>query len=50
MKKIAELPNQNLIRNSDAFMSKGGKVDTEKEFVQIDNSIKQATSTFQLNY
>ena len=33
MKKVAELSNQNLIRNSDVFMSKGGKVDPEKEFV-----------------
>ena len=31
-------------------MSKGGKVDTEKEFVWIDNSTKQAASKFQLNY
>ena len=50
MKKIAQLSNQNLIRNSDAFISNGGKVDTEKEFVWIDDSIKQATAKFQLNY
>ena len=50
MKKVAELSNQNLIRNSDVFMSKGGKVDPEKEFVWIDDSIKQAASKFQLNY
>ena len=50
MKKVAELSNQNLVRNSDAFMSKGGKVDSEKEFVWIDDSIKQATAKFQLNY
>ena len=50
MKKVAELSNQNFVRNSDAFMSKGGKVDTDKEFVWIDNSIKQATSKFPLNY
>ena len=50
MKKVAELSNQNFVRNSDAFMSKGGKVDTGKEFVWIDDSIKQATSKFQLNY
>ena len=50
MKKIAELFNQNLVRNSDSFMSKGRKVDTEKEFVWIDNSIKQVASKFQLNY
>ena len=50
IKKIAELSNQNLVRNSDAFMSKGGKIDTEKEYVWIDESIKQATAKFQLNY
>ena len=50
MKKIAELSNQNIIRNSDSFISKGGKVDADKEFVWIDDSIKQATSKFQLNY
>ena len=50
MKKVGELSNQNLVRSSDAFMSKGGKVDTDKEFVWIDDSIKQATSRFQLNY
>ena len=50
MKKVAELSNQNLVRNSDAFMSKGGKGDSEKEFVWIDDSIKQATAKFQLNY
>ena len=50
MKKVAEMSNHNLVRNSDAFMSKGGKVHSEKEFVWIDDSIKQATAKFQLNY
>ena len=50
MKKIAELSNQNLIRNSDAFISNGGKVDTEKEFVWIDDSFKQGSNKFQLSY
>ena len=49
MKKIAELSNQNIVRNSDAFMSKGRRVDSEKEFVWIDDYIKQATAKFQLN-
>ena len=50
MKKIAELSNQNLIRNSDAFISSGGKIDTEKEFVWIDDSFKKGSDKFQLNY
>ena len=29
MKKIAEVSNQNLVRNSDAFISSGGKTDKE---------------------
>ena len=40
MEKVAELSNQSLVRNSDSFISKGGKVDAEKEFVWIDDSIK----------
>ena len=27
MKKIAEVSNQNLVRNSDAYISNGGKID-----------------------
>ena len=50
MKKVAELSNQNLVRNSDAFMSRGGKVDTEKQFVWIDDSVQKASAKFQLNY
>ena len=50
MKKVAELSNQNLVRNSDAFMSSGGKVDTEKQFAWIDDSIQEASAKFQLNY
>ena len=50
MKKVAEPSNQNLVRKSDPFMSKGGKLDSEKEFIWIDDSIKQATGEFQLNY
>ena len=50
MKKVAELSNQNLIRNSDAFMSKGRKFESDKEFLWIDDSIKQAATKFQLNY
>ena len=32
MKKIAEISNQNLVRNSDAYLSGGGKVDPDSEF------------------
>ena len=29
IKKIAEFLNQNLIRNSDAYLAKGGKIDPD---------------------
>ena len=32
MKKIAEISNQNLVRNSDAYLSSGGNVDPDNEF------------------
>ena len=50
MKKIAEVSNQNLVRNSDAFISSGVKTDPEKEFSWIDNSYKFCKEKFQLTY
>ena len=50
MKKIAEVCNQNLVRNSDAFISIGGKVDPDKEFCWIDDSYKLSKEKFQLTY
>ena len=38
MKKIAETSNQNLVRNSDAYISNGGKIDPNNEFSSIDDS------------
>ena len=32
MRKIAEVLNQNLIRNWDAYLSRGGKSDPDREF------------------
>ena len=50
MKKIAEVSNQNLVRNSDAFISSGGKVDPDKEFCWIDDSYRLSKEKFQLTY
>ena len=50
MKKIAEISNQNLIRNSHAFLSAGGKTDPDTEFLWIDNSLKTTVIQFQLTY
>ena len=40
MKKIAEVSNQNLVQNSDAYLSSGGKTDPDNEFKWIDDSYK----------
>ena len=37
MKKITEFSNQNLIRNSDAYLAKRGKIDPDNEFQWIDD-------------
>ena len=50
MKKIAEVSNQNLVRNSDAFISSGGKIDPDNEFCWIDDSYKTSKEKFQLTY
>ena len=50
MRKIAEVSNQNLVRNSDAFISNGGKVDLKREFSWIDYSYKLTKEKFQLIY
>ena len=50
MKKIAEISNQNLVRNSDAYISSGGKIDSENEFCWIDDSYKLTKEKFQLTY
>ena len=50
MKKIAEVSNQNLVRNSDAFISTGGKIDPDNEFSWIDDSYKTSKEKFQLTY
>ena len=48
MKKVAEISNQNLVRNSDAYISNGGKIDPENKFSWIDDSYKQGKDRFQL--
>ena len=50
IKKIAEVSNQNLVRNSDAYLSGGGKTDSDNEFQSINNSYKLAKEKFQLTY
>ena len=50
MKKIAEISNQNLVINSDAYISNGGKIDPDNEFSWVDNSYKLTKEKFQLTY
>ena len=50
MRKIAEVLNQNLIRNWDAYLSRGGKSDPDREFQQVDDLYKQGQQNFQLGY
>ena len=38
MKEVASVSNHNLVRNSNAYMSQGGKINPEFEFSWIDNS------------
>ena len=50
MKKMAEVSNQNLIRNSDTYLARGGKTDPDNPFQWIDDSYKQGQQKFQLGY
>ena len=50
MKKMAEVSNQNLIRNSGTYLARGGKTDPDNVFQWIDNSYNQGQQKFQLSY
>ena len=50
MRKISKVSNQNLIRNSDAYLSRGGKTDPDHDFQWVDDSYKQEQHKFQLGY
>ena len=50
IKEVADTANHNLVRNWNAYMSKGGKIDPEFPFSWIDNSYQEAQEKFQLGY
>lgn len=50
MKAVAEISNINLIRNSHAYISSGGKTDPDQEFSWVDNSQIELENKFQLIY
>ena len=50
MKEVTGVSNHNLVKNSNAYMSQGAKIDPEFQFSWIDNSIQEAQEKFQLGY
>ena len=46
MKKVAEISNKNLVPNSDAYISSGGKIDPDNEICWIDDFYKQVKEKF----
>ena len=50
IRMIAKVSNQNFVRNSDAYISNGEKIDPDNEFSWIDDSYKQGKDRFQLGY
>ena len=50
MKKVAETSNDNLVRNSNAFLASGGKVDPSSKFEWIDNSREETQGKFEMSY
>ena len=50
MKKVAETSNNNLVRNSNAFLASRGKVDPSSKFEWIDNSREETQGKFEMSY
>ena len=50
MKKVTETSNNNLVRNSNAFLASGGKVDPSSKFEWIDNSREETQGKFEMSY
>ena len=50
MKRVTEVSNHNIVRNSDAYMASGRQIDQDNEFSWIDNSYKEGKEKFQLGY
>ena len=50
MKNMSKVSNQNLIRNSDAYLARGGKTNPDNPFQWIEDSYKQVQQKFQLSY
>ena len=50
MEEVAGISNYNLVRNSNAYMSNGGKIDPDFPFSWVNNSYTESQQKFQLGY
>ena len=50
MKKVAETSNNNLVRNSNAYLASGGKIDPTSKFEWVDSSPEETKEKFQMSY
>ena len=50
MKEAAAASNHNLVRNSNAFLRNGRKIDPEFEFSWVNDSYSEMQQKFQLSY
>ena len=50
MKEAAAACNHNLIRNSNVFLTNGGKIDSEFDFSWVNDSFSEMQQKFQLGY
>ena len=50
MKEAAGISNHNFIRNLNAYMSSGRKIDSEIEFSWVDDTYQKNQQRFQLGY
>ena len=41
MKRVAEISNHNIVRNSDAYIASGRQIDPDNKFSWIDNLYKE---------
>ena len=50
MKRVAETSNHNLVRNSNAYMANGGKIDPSQVFSWINSAHVETQQKFELGY
>ena len=50
MKRVAEISNHDIVRNSDAYLAGGRQIDSDNELSWTDDSYKEGKEKFQLSY